>query len=115
VAVVSSHVVGEREPSAARTAVPIFAGLVILADMVWAAVALRLAASDVCVATDPHAVDDCRQRLVWQAGFLGLSVAFAACSIAVAVRARTAENAWKGGIVLLIAALVFSPLAGLVG
>lgn len=60
-------------------------------------------------------VTDCHQRILWPLGGAAVSVALAICSIVVAMRARTAENAWKGSIVLLIAAVPFSPLVGLFG
>jgi len=60
-------------------------------------------------------VTDCYYRPLWSLGAAAVSVALAICSIVVAMRARTAENAWKGSIVLLIAAVPFSPLLGLFG
>lgn len=58
---------------------------------------------------------DCYQENLWPLVGAAVSVALATCSIVVAMRARTAENAWKGSIVLLVAAVPFSPLVGLFG
>jgi ABC-type Fe3+ transport system permease subunit len=105
---------GEREPSAARKIMPIAAMFLIVPTVM---LALGLATlSELCEDGSPtDVVTACHQRTLWSLGGAAVSVTLAICSIIVAVRARTSENAWKGSIVLLIAAVPFSPLVGVFG
>lgn len=72
--------------------------------------------SQVCGAdSTTDTVSDCNRDLVWEIVRSAVSIALAVCAMLAAIKVRTAANAWKGGIVLLIAATIASPLAGLVG
>lgn len=86
--------------------------VVVLAVGTWLVVfALLATGSNVC-GTIPYPVPNCQGDLYWFAGRAILSIACAVGAIVVARRARTAADVWKGGTVLLIAALVTSPLIG---
>lgn len=105
----------ERKWGAARYTVLVLASLLIMGSGFWALLGLAAIGSDLCEASDPLRLDECNGQLAGEVMRSALSVAFGGGGIAVATKARTVENVWKGGIVLLIGGLLSSPLVLVIG
>ena len=97
----------DRERTVARTVVPIFATLVGLAAV--CSVVLILVFAGMCTIPAGEERADCFGAVVRWLAQGALSLTLAVCAILVARKARTAQNAWSGGILLLIVAVLVSP------
>jgi hypothetical protein len=97
----------DRERTVARTVVPIFAALVGLAAV--GSMVLILIFAGMCTIPAGEEKADCFGAVARLLAQGVISLALAVCAVLVARKARTAQNAWSGGIVLLIVAVLVSP------
>jgi hypothetical protein len=97
----------DREHTVARKVVPIFATLVGLAAVCSMVLILIFAGMCTVPAGDEKA--DCFGAVFRLLAQGAISLALAVCAILVARKAKTAQNAWSGGILLLIVAVLVSP------